>query len=142
MVCIVQMCVCVSEQFVTSCSRPPLLGFSHLEPKLTIRFVDVGDDEVKKMNVNIVYMCTHTHTHTYMPTYVHIVLFPYTQDEGDTVFSVMRGFLSVRAKKSEARLPTASTCFNLLKLPNYSKKTVLRDKLRYAINANAGFELS
>ena len=49
------MCVCVSEQFVTSCSRPPLLGFSHLEPKFTIRFVDVGDDEVKEMNVNIPY---------------------------------------------------------------------------------------
>jgi ubiquitin-protein ligase E3 B len=95
-------------KFVTSCSRPPLLGFNHLEPKFTIRFVQVGDDE----------------------------------DHGDTVFSVMRGFLSVGGKKSEARLPTASTCFNLLKLPNYSKKAVLRDKLRYAIHANAGFELS
>ena len=33
-------------QFVTSCSRPPLLGFQHLEPKFSIRFVDVDDDEV------------------------------------------------------------------------------------------------
>ena len=40
------------------------------------------------------------------------------------------------------RLPTSSTCFNLLKLPNYPKKSVLREKLRYAIRSNSGFELS
>lgn len=40
------------------------------------------------------------------------------------------------------RLPTSSTCFNLLKIPNYSKKSTLRDKLRYAIKSNSGFELS
>ena len=40
------------------------------------------------------------------------------------------------------RLPTASTCFNLLKLPFYSSKAVLRDKLVQAIGAGAGFELS
>lgn len=32
-------------QFVTSCSKPPLLGFSHLEPPFSIRCVEVGDDE-------------------------------------------------------------------------------------------------
>jgi len=40
------------------------------------------------------------------------------------------------------RLPTASTCFNLLKLPNYQKKATLKEKLRYAITCNTGFELS
>ncbi|KAI9319767.1 hypothetical protein BX666DRAFT_1916034 [Dichotomocladium elegans] len=45
------------------------------------------------------------------------------------------------ASKS-GRLPTSSTCFNLLKLPVYTKKSVLREKLRYAIFSNAGFELS
>jgi hypothetical protein len=37
----------VSEllQFVTSCSKPPLLGFAHLEPPFSIRCVEVGDDE-------------------------------------------------------------------------------------------------
>ena len=39
-------------------------------------------------------------------------------------------------------LPTSSTCFNLLKLPNYSKKSVLRDKLRYALHSHSGFEIS
>jgi hypothetical protein len=32
-------------QFVTSCSKPPLLGFGYLEPPFSIRCVEVGDDE-------------------------------------------------------------------------------------------------
>lgn len=40
------------------------------------------------------------------------------------------------------RLPTSSTCMNLLKLPKYTSKKMLRDKLLYAIEAAAGFELS
>ncbi|KAF9573658.1 hypothetical protein EC968_008295 [Mortierella alpina] len=42
----------------------------------------------------------------------------------------------------KARLPTSSTCFNLLKLPPFSSKSVMREKLRYAIMSNTGFELS
>ena len=65
------------------------------------------------------------------------------QDEGDTVGSVFRGFFSIgRRRDPVGRLPTSSTCFNLLKLPNYRRKSTLKEKLRYAINANAGFELS
>ncbi|KAI0755393.1 HECT-domain-containing protein [Daedaleopsis nitida] len=71
-------------RFVTSCSRPPLLGFKELNPNFAIR--DATDDET--------------------------------------------------------RLPTASTCVNLLKLPRYSSATVLREKLVKAINSNAGFDLS
>lgn len=95
-------------KFVTSCSKPPLLGFSNLEPPFSIRCVEVGDD----------------------------------QDSGDTVGSVLRGFFTIRKKDPINRLPTSSTCFNLLKLPNYQKRTTLRDKLRYAITSNTGFELS
>ncbi|KAK9903317.1 hypothetical protein WJX75_002686 [Coccomyxa subellipsoidea] len=40
------------------------------------------------------------------------------------------------------RLPTASTCYNMLKLPNYRRASTLRKKLLYAISANAGFDLS
>lgn len=29
-------------QFVTSCSKPPLLGFAHLEPPFSIRCVEVS----------------------------------------------------------------------------------------------------
>lgn len=71
-------------KFVTSTPRAPLLGFSHLNPRFSIR--DSGDD----------------------------------QD----------------------RLPSTSTCVNLLKLPRYSNAKVLREKLLYAINSGAGFDLS
>ncbi|KAI6123405.1 HECT-domain-containing protein [Pisolithus croceorrhizus] len=71
-------------RFVTSCSRPPLLGFKQLTPNFAIR--DAGDDQ--------------------------------------------------------HRLPTASTCVNLLKLPRYTNERVLREKLLQAISSGAGFDLS
>ncbi|GLT89883.1 hypothetical protein SLE2022_078450 [Rubroshorea leprosula] len=40
------------------------------------------------------------------------------------------------------RLPSASTCYNTLKLPTYKRLSTLRAKLLYAISSNAGFELS
>jgi len=40
------------------------------------------------------------------------------------------------------RLPTSSTCMNLLKLPKYTSKEMLKEKLLYAIESAAGFELS
>lgn len=40
------------------------------------------------------------------------------------------------------RLPTASTCANLLKLPDYTSFEVLKDKVIQAIRAEAGFDLS
>ena len=41
-----------------------------------------------------------------------------------------------------SRLPTASTCVNLLKIPDYKDKELLRAKLLYSINSKAGFDLS
>ena len=70
-------------KFVTSCSRPPLLGFKDLEPPFCIHYAGAED-----------------------------------------------------------RLPTASTCMNLLKLPEYLEKETLRAKLLYAIESGVGFELS
>ncbi|UYV62883.1 UBE3C [Cordylochernes scorpioides] len=70
-------------RFVTSCSRPPLLGFRELHPNFCI------------------------------------------QRAGDV-----------------DRLPTASTCMNLLKLPEFQDQQTLREKLLYAIESGAGFELS
>ncbi len=40
------------------------------------------------------------------------------------------------------RLPTAQTCFNMLRLPTYSSHEVLKTKLEYAINSDSGFELT
>ncbi|KAI8607208.1 hypothetical protein BC830DRAFT_1073184, partial [Chytriomyces sp. MP71] len=71
-------------KFVTSCARPPLLGFKELKPGFCIR----------------------------------------------------------PSGESEDRLPSASTCVNLLKMPEYKSKQVLREKLLYAIKSGAGFELS
>ncbi|KAJ2451989.1 ubiquitin-protein ligase (E3) [Coemansia sp. RSA 2336] len=42
----------------------------------------------------------------------------------------------------DTRLPSASTCVNLLKLPVYSSKQILYSKLVTAIESNAGFDLS
>lgn len=71
-------------KFITSCSRPPLLGFKDLFPKLCIQ----------------------------------------------------------NAGKETKRLPTSSTCMNLLKLPEVYDKSMMKEKLAYSINAGAGFELS
>mmetsp|Transcript_19502 Transcript_19502/g.32480 ORF Transcript_19502/g.32480 Transcript_19502/m.32480 type:complete len:1060 (+) Transcript_19502:112-3291(+) len=71
-------------KFVTSCSRPPLLGFKYLQPAFCIQ----------------------------------------------------------QATNDLDRLPTASTCMNLLKLPPYNSKYLIKQKLTYAIQSNAGFELS
>jgi len=70
-------------KFVTSCSRPPLLGFKELEPKMCIHFGG-----------------------------------------------------------NEDRLPSASTCMNILKLPQYETKEILKARLIYAVESEAGFELS
>lgn len=71
-------------KFVTSTPRAPLLGFSQLNPRFSIR--DSGDDQT--------------------------------------------------------RLPSTSTCVNLLKLPVYASIETLRDRLLYSINSGAGFNLS
>ncbi|KAF9907423.1 hypothetical protein EC991_010984 [Linnemannia zychae] len=55
---------------------------------------------------------------------------------------VLGGAGSSESSGKKARLPTSSTCFNLLKLPPFSSKSVLKEKLRYAITSNTGFELS
>eukprot|EP00899_Mesostigma_viride_P024279 jgi/Mesvir1/5035/Mv02240-RA.1 len=82
-------------KFVTSCSRGPLLGFAHLNPKFTIHKV-----------------------------------------ECDTSFWAVLGGADVD------RLPTAATCHNMLKLPTYKRASTMREKLRYSIFSNSGFELS
>lgn len=58
-------------------------------------------------------------------------------------FSQLNPRFSIRdASSDEERLPSTSTCVNLLKLPRYSTANILRDKLLYAVNSGAGFDLS
>ncbi|RYP76986.1 hypothetical protein DL769_003521 [Monosporascus sp. CRB-8-3] len=71
-------------KYVTSTPRAPLLGFSQLSPRFSIR-------------------------------------------DGGT---------------EQDRLPSTSTCVNLLKLPRYKDPETLKSKLLYAIKSGAGFDLS
>ena len=71
-------------KFITSCSRPPLLGFKEVYPPIAIH----------------------------------------------------------SAGSSDERLPTASVCMNILKLPVFPTRQVLEEKLLMAIESRSGFELS
>ena len=42
----------------------------------------------------------------------------------------------------QTRLPSTSTCVNLLKLPIYRDESVLKERLLYSVNSGAGFNLS
>ena len=58
-------------------------------------------------------------------------------------FAQLNPLFSIRDSGSDqTRLPSASTCVNLLKLPIYRDKETLREKLIYAVNAGAGFDMS
>jgi len=56
--------------------------------------------------------------------------------------SFFKSMLNIGNEKETMRLPASSTCFNLLNVPNYSRKSTLRERLRYAICSNSDFELS
>ena len=47
--------------------------------------------------------------------------------------------MCIQRSANVAFLPTANTCMNVLRLPDYKNKKVLKEKLLYAINAKAGF---
>ncbi|EPS40412.1 hypothetical protein H072_5778 [Dactylellina haptotyla CBS 200.50] len=58
-------------------------------------------------------------------------------------FGSLNPKFSIRDAGSDpTRLPSTSTCVNLLKLPRYQSEHVLEEKLLYAANAGAGFDLS
>jgi ubiquitin-protein ligase E3 C len=62
-------------------------------------------------------------------------------------FCVHRSGMSSGSRASEdtadlARLPTAATCMNLLKLPPYKTKDAVKEKLLYAVTSGSGFDLS
>lgn len=58
-------------------------------------------------------------------------------------FSQLSPQFSIRdGGRDTTRLPSASTCVNLLKLPTYGSAALLKDKLLYAVSSGAGFDLS
>ncbi|KAI3382535.1 hypothetical protein SNEBB_010211, partial [Seison nebaliae] len=59
----------------------------------------------------------------------------------ETIGNIMKTFFNLRKRDTSGRLPTSATCFNLLNLPLYTSKSMMKERLRYAINSNCGFEL-
>ena len=58
-------------------------------------------------------------------------------------FSQLHPPFTIQWVEDTNKLPGASTCFNALKLPDYSNKDILRKKLLYVINIeNLGFGLT
>jgi ubiquitin-protein ligase E3 C len=58
-------------------------------------------------------------------------------------FSQLKPQFSIRdGGTDEERLPSTSTCVNLLKLPVYKSPETLKNKLLYAVQSGAGFDLS
>lgn len=57
-------------------------------------------------------------------------------------FCIQKAASGVVSLEDLDRLPTSATCMNLLKLPPYKSKEQMEMKLIYAINADAGFDLS
>jgi len=57
-------------------------------------------------------------------------------------FGSMYPSFCIHRVDGEMRLPTASTCMNLLKLPEYSSLELLRQKLLVSISSNTGFGYS
>jgi ubiquitin-protein ligase E3 C len=49
---------------------------------------------------------------------------------------------SVLDNSAQDRLPSSSTCINLLKLPPYRTASVIAEKLLLAVDNVAGFDLS
>ena len=66
-------------------------------------------------------------------------------DSSSSSSSASKGFFKRLFSSSQpdtSQLPSAATCFNTLKLPKYSSKSVLESKLRIAIQHHSGFHLT
>lgn len=100
-------------KFVTSCERAPPFGFKDLQPAFCIQ-------RVRSCAMHARLVCD-TAADSWYCCDVMCVL---------------------QAGDDDTRLPTASTCFNILKLPAYSSEKVLRKQLLAAIHSGAGFDLS
>ena len=57
-------------------------------------------------------------------------------------FGALEPPFTIRKIPDADKLPSASTCFNTLKLPSYSSEKVLRERLLTSIHSGAGFDLS
>lgn len=56
----------------------------------------------------------------------------------DPPFTIQR----IGISNDNEKLPSASTCFNVLKLPTYTNKKTMKEKLLVSITSGTGFEMS
>ena len=148
-------------------SKSFLEGFQQLIPLIWVRMFNekelqwlisgYGDNfDVEEFKRNVVYGNGFSETH---PTIIHFWEVVSEMDGGQKRLllkfvtscprSPLLGFKSyepkigiVQSEHGDEFLPTASTCMNLLKMPGYSHKHVLKEQLLKAIESESGFWLS
>lgn len=54
----------------------------------------------------------------------------------------MKPLVCIQKTNLVGNLPTANTCMNVFRLPDYKDKKLLKEKVMYAIKAKAGFEFA
>ena len=120
-------------KFVTSCSRPPLLGFGYLYSLLFASLSCVMYVTCHMSHVTC--HMSHVTCHMSHVTCVMYVMFMILSFENDARYLYPRFCIHVSRSDEmdivDQYLPSASTCMNLLKLPQYSNKKALREKLLY-----------
>lgn len=57
-------------------------------------------------------------------------------------FVYLQPKFTIQITEETERLPSSSTCINLLRLPDFQDSEIIKQRLLYAMNANAGFEYS
>ena len=110
-------------RFVMSSARPPLLGFGHINPPFMVR--RATDPSITRLRDQRDRRRQQREEDG----------LPYDPDEASHQEEAA-------IKEDWQRLPTSSTCFNLLCLPAYPTKEKLQERLLYAISSGTGFELS
>lgn len=129
-------------RFITSSPRPPLLGFSQLNPKFTIRRVAPYNSSYQERDPFELFRSPSAISSSSAST----SLYKFEVNHSIYPYPPLEPFTDGAAYPMQAneapRLPSSATCMNLLKLPYYPTSEILREKLLYAIRSKSGFELS
>jgi ubiquitin-protein ligase E3 C len=101
----------------------------------------IGDDNLEHPTIALFWQVMHEMTNEERQKVIRFVTS--TPRAPLLGFSHLRPHFSIRdSSDDQERLPSTSTCVNLLKLPRYSDADTLRSKLLYAVSSGAGFDLS
>ncbi|KAJ5187657.1 hypothetical protein N7449_010651 [Penicillium cf. viridicatum] len=101
----------------------------------------IGDDNLEHPTIALFWQVMHEMTNEERQKVIRFVTS--TPRAPLLGFSHLRPNFSIRdSSEDQERLPSTSTCVNLLKLPRYSDADTLRSKLLYAVSSGAGFDLS